>query len=384
MRKIGAKIVIMSIILILVGQISNAVNYINIQTVNNLSNKIIDTYFASMQKLNTLSSDYVMIQKDILAAANSNTEEELKNIEKEISEKNGEITTSIQAIDNNFSTQKEKDIVDDFINSYDNYYNQYSDTLSLIEKGNKFDAQNKIDSQLKYASQNVEIKIESINVLNKVDIMRAKKEQSSARKKCIIAMITASAIMFLVLIVSMIFTKRRISNPLKNAAKQVNSIVNQILNNNGDLTKRLKIETNDEIGMLQKNINDFLDILQKIIKVLKANSNKLSNSTFEVSNKVLKADESVSNTSSTMEELSAGMQEISSNILKLDNDSSDIKESMNLISDKAQNGCLFAKDVKNRANNLMNQTVGAKEKTYNMVNSISDSLNKAIGVSIEM
>ena len=50
--------------------------------------------------------------------------------------------------------------------------------------------------------------------------------------------------------------RKTVSRPAHEASSQLSEIIENINNNEGDLTERIDIRTNDEIGQLSKGIND--------------------------------------------------------------------------------------------------------------------------------
>lgn len=235
-----------------------------------------------------------------------------------------------------------------------------------------------VSDKLNDESEKIETGIATINVLNKTNIIRAKKEQAYAQKQYIFVTLVATIIMLVILILSLIITKKRISNPLTDANKKLNDIISKIENENGDLTERIDIFTNDEIGQLVCGINKFLDVLQNIIRLIRENSDGLKLSVDNVLGKVESANERVSDTSATMEELSAGMEEISATINNLNSNSRSILESVSIIADKANKGSVKAKEITLRATQLKSAGLSSKQDTYNMASDISNTLQQAL------
>ena len=57
-----------------------------------------------------------------------------------------------------------------------------------------------------------------------------------------------------------------IIRPLKSADKQLQNMIHDMSNGQGDLNSRINIKSNDEIGNLVNGINGFIDGLQSIMK----------------------------------------------------------------------------------------------------------------------
>ena len=67
---------------------------------------------------------------------------------------------------------------------------------------------------------------------------------------------------------------RRLTNPII----KIGELLNDIAEGDGDLTKRLEVRSNDEIGDVSKNFNIFSDNLDKIISSIKVSSGNLAES----------------------------------------------------------------------------------------------------------
>lgn len=69
---------------------------------------------------------------------------------------------------------------------------------------------------------------------------------------------------------------RTIARPAQKASKQLNTIIDKINNNEGDLTERIPVNTEDEVGQLINGINIFVARLQEIIQKTQTESQGLS------------------------------------------------------------------------------------------------------------
>ena len=79
--------------------------------------------------------------------------------------------------------------------------------------------------------------------------------------------------------ISIVFLTRSVSQPVD----KVVAMLKDIASGKGDLTKRLTIESNDEIGELANWFNLFVDKLHDIIAQVKTNTEMIDKTTSEVS-----------------------------------------------------------------------------------------------------
>ncbi|MFR6392504.1 MAG: HAMP domain-containing protein [Roseburia sp.] len=68
---------------------------------------------------------------------------------------------------------------------------------------------------------------------------------------------------------------KAIIQPLKKASLQLNQMVEDIQNGNGDLSIRIPVKRMDEIGQLVTGVNLFVEKLQNIMKQLKDGSSDM-------------------------------------------------------------------------------------------------------------
>lgn len=132
-------------------------------------------------------------------------------------------------------------------------------------------------------------------------------------KKTVVRNILITGTLIIILLIILFVIISRIVAQIKNASVQLE----QISSGDGDLTVRLKIETEDEIGDLAKNFNIFVEKIQKIIgRVADTTGNILSVSQAVKDNVSVIADGSekinmmTSQAASAVEELSVAFSEI--------------------------------------------------------------------------
>lgn len=94
---------------------------------------------------------------------------------------------------------------------------------------------------------------------------------------------------------------------LKIANREIHDIIADIDRNEGDLTKRISILSNDEIADLGNGINTFMEKLQHIMKLIIENSRRLEEVVNKVQESVRTSNDSASDLSAVTEELSATM-----------------------------------------------------------------------------
>ena len=120
------------------------------------------------------------------------------------------------------------------------------------------------------------------NLISKANTLL--KEANKWMNSAISVMESVLIIMFIVAVVIIVgvlfYLKKFVLNPIE----ILNDKIKELATSEGDLTKRIEIKSNDEIGKIAKNINLFMDKLEDIITHLKHSASMADN----VSNKVSK------------------------------------------------------------------------------------------------
>ncbi len=140
-------------------------------------------------------------------------------------------------------------------------------------------------------------------------------------------------------------------------------VLKNIAEGEGDLTQRLEINSNDEIGQLSKWFNLFVDKINIVVKEIISNSNILS--------------ESIENTSIAMEQANQGAQEVAKSISTISegaqNNSSIVQQttaSIQEVSSSAEAIFQSSSDIDTSVANILKATNIGSNNVKEVVNSI--------------
>jgi methyl-accepting chemotaxis protein len=120
----------------------------------------------------------------------------------------------------------------------------------------------------------------------------------------------ASLAFFAVGIVLALVISRSILLPVKNCV----ALLRDISEGEGDLTKRLPVESKDEVGQLAQHFNTFVEKLQRIIAEISGNAQTVASSATELSAVSKQTTQSVQSLSSKTSTVAAAAEEMSANI----------------------------------------------------------------------
>ena len=162
------------------------------------------------------------------------------------------------------------------------------------------------------------------------------------------------------------------------ANREIHDIIEDIDNNEGDLTKRVSIHSNDEISDLGNGINIFMEKLQGIMKMIIENSQKLEKVVNEVQQSVRTSNDSASDLSAVTEELSATMQEVGHSASVINQNADAVRSETETIADKSISINEYSKQMKENADKMESNAQKTMEETSGKVQDILTVLNDAI------
>ena len=327
--------------------------------------------------MNTISLNITYLQqylKDYLLA------EEKDKVKSNITTSQGNIVSALKSLQDNAIDERQKKTVENLKTANNNYskvYNQLLDTNSVGITENIDEIQKSIAKD----TETVNTYIQSVFVLNKTNMIRAQKELSEATKICYIVLAVAGVALVLVFVLGMFVTYMTVVMPTKKATKELGKIVQDIRNQRGDLTKRIKERSKDEAGQLVAGINQFIGTLQHTIADIKNESSAMMKNVEIVTGRITHADENISDVSAAMQELAVSMVEISNVAENINKNTEEVSLFVEGIAKQAKNGTQMAREIQDKAQELQREGMKSKETTGIMAEDIRAVMKEALARS---
>lgn len=189
----------------------------------------------------------------------------------------------------------------------------------------------------------------------------------------VIGVIFIVVTVLMILIISLSIVK-----PAKDASAQLNEMIGGIQSGNGDLTRRIHVKSQDEVGQLVAGVNNFIDQLQTIMKKIKTSSISMDEHVGDINANIKKSESSAGDVSATMEQMSASMEEISATLDQITQGSQNVLGLAKDMRSKAENGSGFVGEIKSKAQNFRAEAADSKNNTIGMMNSNRELLEAAI------
>jgi len=184
---------------------------------------------------------------------------------------------------------------------------------------------------------------------------------------------------FLIVLAASLFLANSVTKPLKAAL----AMVKDIAAGEGDLTKRLEVSTQDEIGQLAGEFNRFVETIHDLIKSVKESASQLTHAVTEISQGNQDLSNRTQDQASAIEQTASAVEEMTSSV-KMNAQHAD--EANQLSRETAE--------LAKQGEEVMSQTVQAMEKVsgsskriveiIDMVNSIAFQTNLlALNAAVE-
>lgn len=184
-----------------------------------------------------------------------------------------------------------------------------------------------------------------------------------------------------VVVLMVIIVEKTIAKPSKTASSKLNVVIDKIENGEGDLTERIEVKSQDEIGQLVSGINSFIAQLQGIMLKIREESNHMSRLVQSITAEITDSNDNAGSVSATMEELSASMEEVAATLDEITTGAQEILNESKQMSSEAEEGKKFVTGVKNTAVSMRSDVQNSKENTTSMIREIREMLEVTIANS---
>ena len=272
-------------------------------------------------------------------------------------------------------TQKE---YNDIKKNYEELKYECANVMAFSAAGKKEDAYELANGKISKCADAIESDIESIKKIVNQDANAQRQKLTSAYHSSIGTSVVTILISIAALFSAMVAVLRWVIYPLANTNREMNEIISEIDNRQGDLTRRVTITNNKEVASVGGGINAFMAKLQEIFRMISSNSRDLEGVVNEVRESVQTSNGSVSDLSALTEELSATMQDISDNASRINENTESVAGEVKSIAEKTIEINQYTKEMKEHAEAMEHAARENMDTTGAKVNDIVSVLSQAI------
>ena len=370
---IFAPIAIISIMMV----VSVSISVVNLKNVNNEATEIADIYLEGISVLGDIQSDVKELHTMALShivATDSNTMlnlvDSIKEQEQNIYDELSEYTMYLDKNDNK--------TFDSVVEAYEGTKEAIASMIALSANTQNIEAFEIANTTLKEKMGDM---TKSINVLvesAKKNSEAAKANLQSAYKVSMFTSLVLEAVCIVLAVTAFVIITAKVIVRMTKTKKELEDIMKDIDDRQGDLTRRITTYANDEVGALASGINAFIERLQTILSTVTDSSNKMNDIAGDVTKSLVKSNGSVTELSAVTQELAATMTEVGRNAGLINENANEVSGEVSEIATKSSEIDDYSKKMKEHAEQMETTAKTNLENTNNKITELVKVLNKTI------
>ncbi|GAB1621907.1 methyl-accepting chemotaxis protein [Agarivorans albus] len=278
--------------------------------------------------------------------------------------------------------QKFKELLSDYpgatqgLQSFEQKFNQWkkpsNEVFTLLKNGNKKQA-------IALSSGQSVQSFESLRELYNIATEAAEKladdieQQSSADVTSQLSMLGVVASIAVVLSILLAYFGPKV---LVDAINRITTRINDITQGDGDLTQRLEVQRNDEIGELATSFNQFVDLLEGLIGNVNKFSQELNQSIAGIAQKSEQTTEVSKEQNQSVEMIATAVTQMAAAIREVANNANHAAEEINTVNSQTEQGQNVTKESVEHIS-LLSNTV---QEAANVVENLSQDSDRIASV----
>lgn len=357
--------------------ICNVMAINNIRTVNSNAADITDNCMMSVSDLGEIKNDIQVIHTlglSHIIATDLNT---MISVVGEINDNQEELEKKLDEY-KKYVQNDDMDTYNSLVSNYNTMKYELGNIMAYSALGKNEEAYAIANGVVSDSSTAIQKDIEVLSTRANDTASEARERLTSVYASSLVSNGIVIIISVILIIVAIYCVMKYVIKPIIATNKDIRDIIDGIDNGEGDLTKRVRVISNDEIADLGNGINLFMDKLQEILKLIIENTNYMENVVAEVDGSVVKSNDSASDLSAMTEELSATMQDVGLSVNTINDNADNILKDVEIIATKSDDINQFSKEMKANAEKIESDARYNMVQTGEKVGNILDVLNKAI------
>ena len=378
MKNIKVKILVPVIMLSLAGILASILGIQSVRKVMKKSNVITEDAVPCITAIDGLVTGFQELNKLIYAHMVTSDKDETMQLEVKIQEVRKNVTDDFGDFQSMAKTQEEKDAYATCRKVYNQYMQDYSTALGWSRDKIMEKALEIANHQLAEETTLMEEQLDILKGISNSRITNATKDQKEVYSQSLAVVVIVAIFLLMVSVGAVVVTFMTIIRPVNSAKRQLDRIIADIDNNNGDLTARISINTHDEIRGLVDGINRFLETLESVLTDIVSSSTRLHTVAVNVAGNLDCVNEESNDISAAMEELAASMQEVAATMEMMTGNTDDVDREVKTVVENTNRLRTYAVSMEVRASELAEKAIVNKNRTGEMIEGITKTLDMAI------
>ena len=371
---IGVKIVALLLLLAVAALSCMGVLVQTLQSVIVTNDEIVAGQVAEQEKISELSRQFTYINGQVLTHVMTTNSVTMENLSDKILQEITDMEQQMTEFEGLLSEGDARREAFDSASAELAKYKKTVESLLVTSAENKTQAYVSATSNLPMFNEHIESYMNQMLEITGEQMAQAQgqMEQSAARVPMIVAV--ASLVLLAVVVVIMLGLRIWVIGPVKYATRQVDELVEGIRNNRGDITRRIRVKSGDEVGRLSMAINDLVAQMQTIIRAI-------TESCGHIISNVEKVNATAEDTTQKLGVMAGGMQSVTEAIGGVQQDTGVLDTTVENMLEVAQDGRNYAADIKDRAGKMKATAVASKQEATQVMKEIDTAMTESIANS---
>lgn len=381
MKKIAYKFAAVMIIMVIVALAALFVLSKNTKQISAQSQDFMNHEVKEIDTVHAVYEDYLQIYTAMYAHINAKLSSLMDKKAEEIQATRAEMWQMLEeykAEINDEEIMAVYDVVESKLLAYDAAVDEI---LEASRAGDKETANLLVTNKLYSINDSITTNMPKLLNASEANLETGKMSLQSTAQSSEKTVIIVAIVLVLMAVVITFISNWLIVVPIRKMADAIKGMIADIKNEQGDLTKRVPVQTKDEIAVLAQGVNQFLEILQEMIDGVIGCGKEINIQQQNVNNIVVITTGNANETSEVTEELAAAMQEISATASSVNENTKSAEKSADSIMNKAVEGTIFAEEIRNRAEGLQKRAQKSRQSAETMIKELDTALNDSISDS---
>lgn len=376
--KIGTKILFSILLIIIVSVCINMISFFFIQKITKSADRIVGNGIDTIMALDNVSAGLKQLDSNMLKMVSTNINTDMQTVQSDVDTLKVNIQKNMDMAGKFFGDNEKASEYNSFLKMYSDYMTTYDSAIDKI-KNNYINAA-KMLYMSQMGTQSSEL-IKEIDLLNEYTKQSSNEEIANLRSSLSISRnISLFGFIGLIVIFIIDWFNLRVSLiiPTKKAKTELNEITNLIKKERGDLTKRITIHNNDEIGELINGINNFIENLQDIINEVHTTSHILVKSELELGNDSADANKKLQHTAELMAQMAEKINELLTAMKYVLTSADRINQDNEQMTYTADKGVELGSEIQNRAKQTKDKVLRTVDGIGNVISHIDQKIETAV------
>ncbi len=186
------------------------------------------------------------------------------------------------------------------------------------------------------------------------------------------------ALNIVVILIVILILYRNLIKPARKSRQSTQAIIQKLQDGNGDLTERVPVRVNDEVGALSTGINQMMDELQNVITMMGQHASTLNTAAENVAVNIRRSEGEIANVSATMQQMSASSEETTASLTQVTAKMDDIADLVTGVYRQAIEQSEASEEIVQKVRVMRDTAISERDKSDVITQEVVEALDSCI------